>query len=368
MAVTFECGSCGAEYPWSAAVWRCACGGLLEADEPDRFDPVSIELRDPTLWRYRHALPGTDPITLGEGWTPLLPARLGGRELWLKLDTLMPTGSFKDRGASVQVTRLAEAGVEQVVEDSSGNAGGALAAYCARAGVGCSIYCPAATSPHKTRLMEAVGARVVRVPGPRQAAAEAVWAAAEKTFYASHVWDPAYRVGTATAAYEIAEQMGWRAPDSVVAPVGNGTLILGLAAGFARLRRDGVVGSVPRLYAVQAEACAPLAEAWRHAGDDPAAVTPAPTIAEGIAVARPARGAKILAAIRGTAGRVLSVGEPSIRQALSELHSRGWYVEPTSAVALAGAAVLGGELGRTTVVVLTGSGMKSGEPARDERR
>ncbi len=368
MAVTFHCRSCGAAYPWSAAVWRCACGGLLDAQEPDRFDPASVETGDPTLWRYRHALPAAEPVSLGEGWTPLLSDRLAGREVYLKLDYLMPTGSFKDRGASVQVARLVEAGVERVVEDSSGNAGGALAAYCARAGIGCGIYCPAATSPHKTRLMEAVGARVIRVPGPRQAAAEAVRAVTETTFYASHGWDPAYRVGTATAAYEIAEQLAWLAPDSVVAPVGNGTLILGLAAGFARLRRDGVVGSVPRLYAVQAEACAPLAEAWRIGGDEPAAVTPAPTIAEGIAVARPARGTRILAAIRGTAGRVLSVGESSIRQALSELHGRGWYVEPTSAVALAGAAVLGGELGRTAVVVLTGSGMKSGESVRDERR
>ncbi len=356
MDITFVCERCGAATAWPEPRWCCTCGGLLSPGALPPFDPSAIDPTDGSLWRYRHILPPVAPVTCGEGWTPLLPATIDGHALQLKLDYVNPTASFKDRGATVQVSRLAASGVTQVVEDSSGNAGAALATYCARAGLSCTIVCPATASPGKMALIEAVGARVVPVPGPREASAAAALDLARERFYASHVWDPSYLLGTATLAYEIAEQRRWRPPETLVVPVGNGSLLLGLEFGFRHLAEAGVVPHVPRLVAVQAAACAPLAALWTRA--EPAAARP--TLAEGIAVARPLRAQAILSALRRTGGRVVTVDEDDLRAATLRLHRAGWYVEPTSAAAVAALRLLDPRTERDLVVVLTGSALKAG--------
>lgn len=356
MPLDLICTACRRAWPFLAAIWRCDCGGRLAIAGEPSFDPAAIDRGEPSLWRCRHALPDLPPVSLGEGFTPLQRASLGGRECWLKLDYLQPTGSFKDRGATLLVSRLRAAGVTAVVEDSSGNAGSALAVYAARAGIRCTIYCPATTAEAKTAMMAAVGADVVRVPGPRENAAAAVREAAGH--YASHVHDPTYRLGTQTIAFEIVEQLGWRAPARVVLPVGNGSLLLGVAHGFKRLLAAGVIDHLPRLIGVQAAACAPLASAWAAGAAEPVAVRPGATVAAGVAIAAPALGGEILAAVRESEGAVVSVGDESVTRSVVAMHQTGYYLEPTAALGAAWFA------GRTdddeTVIVLTGAGWKSG--------
>jgi threonine synthase len=319
------------------------------------------------MWRYREALRVERPaaaVTMGEGMSPIVPAGGHAHDHHFKLDFTFPTGSYKDRGAAVLISKLREMGVDSVVEDSSGNAGAAIAAYAARAGMRCLIYAPASTSPGKLEQIRVFGAELRLVAGDRQATTEAVLEAAETTAYASHNWNPYFITGVKTVAFEIAEQLGWRAPDNVVAPVGFGSILLGLHRGFTELRDAGVTDAIPRLLAVQAAHCCPIHEAW-SAGDDTVGrfADPRPTLAEGIASTRPIRGRQIMAAIRETGGAVDIVTEDEITLGVRRLARAGIYVEPTSAVVVSAfdRFVERGQIsdGDTTVSILTGSGLKS---------
>ena len=314
-----------------------------------------------TIWRYSDSFGLADPeaaearLGLGEGGTPLMP---GMGDLLLKVEFVNPTLSFKDRGAAVVVAHAIEQGAERLVCDSSGNAGTAVAAYSARAGVPCTVYVPAATSNAKTLQAEAHGAYVVRVDGDRAAAADAAEEAVGRGegFYASHVWESSFLAGTKTFAFEVWEQLGRRAPERLVLPVGNGTLVLGAWLGFEELRLAGLVDEVPPITAVQAVGCAPIVAhvTGRH-------FDPAPTIADGIAIAAPPRVAEIADAVADSAGEFMTVDDVEIADARRRLAEVGWYVEPTGAVAVAAAGQLG-DRGGTTVVPLCGAGLKSPGP------
>ena len=252
-------------YPLHAPIWRGTDGALLDIDFTPRLDPAEVASRPATLWRYREALPLADdaePVTLGEALTPLVALEFAGRQVWIKQEQLFPTGSYKDRGAALLISHARAIGVRAVVEDSSGNAGSAIAAYCARAGLGCTIFVPDTTSADKLTQIRAYGATLQLIAGSREDTAAAVLAAAETTYYASHSWNPFFFHGTKTFAYELVEQLGWRAPDAVVLPAGNGTLLLGADIGFRELRAMGLIDRLPRLIAVQAAHCAPLAAAF----------------------------------------------------------------------------------------------------------
>jgi threonine synthase len=291
--------------------------------------------------------------------TPLLSLRWDGTQVLGKLEFLTPTGSFKDRGATVLLSLALQLGVTRVVEDSSGNAAAAVAAYAAAAGLACDLFVPAEASPDKLAQARAYGASVRAVPGGREAAARAAQEVAATAFYASHVWHPAFFAGTRTFAYEVWEQLGGEAPDAVVLPAGHGTLLLGCWWGFADLARWGYLTRAPRLIAVQAERCAPLAHAM--AGREPPA--PQRTVAEGIAIANPVRLRQMLRAVQETRGAVVSVPEEAITSAWRRAASAGLFVEPTAAVGLAGlsAALREGfcRPGERIVVPLTGSGLKA---------
>ena len=278
------------------------------------------------------------------------------------MEFLAPTGSFKDRGTAVLVNVLRGMGVKRVVEDSSGNAGASLAAYAARSGIEAEIYVPAYASPNKLAQIAVYRARLVKVEGPRERAAQAVQeAAAQGAYYASHYYNPFTLEGLKTIAYEIWEQLGWRAPDNLVLPVGQGTLFLGAYRGFHDLLMAGLIERLPHLFAVQAVPCAPLHEAYRRGLDDAFPIEKNETVAEGISTARPVRGRQILAAVRETGGAVLAVSDAETLRARDELARRGLYVEPTSAVAIAALLQLR-DLIKTeelTFVPLTGSGLKS---------
>ena len=211
---------------------------------------------------------------MGEGQTPMVMLDDERPGVRAKLDFVMPTLSFKDRGAAVLVTVARAVGAEQLIADSSGNAGAAIAAYAARARIRCRVYVPDATATQKLSQLTVHGAEVIRVKGSRADAASAAMQAVQESgaFYASHVWHPAFFEGTKTFAYEVWEQLGRRAPEEVFLPVGNGTLLLGAALGFADLHKAGLIDSIPRLVAVQASACNPVERAWRTGVPAPTAV------------------------------------------------------------------------------------------------
>ncbi|MFI5338990.1 MAG: pyridoxal-phosphate dependent enzyme [Candidatus Methylomirabilales bacterium] len=362
MPATLVCAACRQAASPDTLRWRCACGGLYELSAPASFPRDAMRNRPQTLWRYREALPlppTCDVVSLGEPLTPLLPwPALPGSHL--KLEFLLPTGSFKDRGAGLMLSHMKGVGVRSAVEDSSGNAAAAVAAYSARAGIACRIFVPASTSSGKLAQIATYGADLISVPGTREDVAAAARREAERTYYASHVFNPYFFHGTKTFAFEVWEQLGFRAPGQVILPVGHGTLYLGAYLGFRDLLQAGEISRLPRLIGVQAESCAPITAAWRG---QPA---PAPgiTIAEGIRIAAPDRAEAILQACRDSRGEFLTVSEEEIMLTLFQLGRAGLYVEPTAAVAPAGAlrlAAAGGlPAGECTVIPLTGSGLKAG--------
>jgi threonine synthase len=298
---------------------------------------------------------------MNEGFTPLEEIEFGGNRTLMKIDYLFPTGSYKDRGATVLMSKMKEWGVQKVVEDSSGNAGSAIAAYCARAGIECEIYVPQQTSSEKTVQIQAYGATLKKVQGSRERTAEVAMEAASKIPYASHCWNPFFLHGTKTFAFEVWEQMGWKAPDVLVLPIGHGTLFLGVYMGFKELKEAGMIKRIPRLVGVQSVFCAPLYQAFRKGWREPRPIKKKETVAEGIAIAEPVRGRQILEAIQRTDGEILAVTEKEIGMALKETGQKGHFVEPTSAATIAGLKkYLRKKRRRETVVsTLTGTGLKS---------
>jgi threonine synthase len=359
------CSNCAAAFPVTEPRWRCDCGAYLL---PLNSGLAREALRDrpPSLWRYREALGIQDSsniVTMGEGFTPLMTTRMYGGRVALKLDYLCPTGSYKDRGSAVMISKLKEWGVRTIVEDSSGNAGASIAAYAALAGIRAEIYIPESTSAGKAAQIGMYGANLVKVPGSREDAAMAAWEAAHRIFYASHNWSPYFLTGMKTAAYEIAEQLSWETPDCIITPAGGGGLLVGLYLGFIDLLTAGITRAVPRLAAVQSANCDPIYRSWPAGLDDVPAVEKRPPSAEGISVAKPVRGPSILRAIRDSGGVVTTVTGEAIWDTVEELGRQGVYVEPTAAAAPAALGSLrkNGFIGEDdrVVIVLTGSGLKA---------
>jgi threonine synthase len=360
------CTKCNRSFPLAEKIWKCPCGGLLDLEFQSAFPIEKIKARKPTLWRYREALPVEKEesiISFDEGFTPLLPVDFEGRSVWVKQDHLFPTGSYKDRGASVLMSKVKELGICRVVEDSSGNAGCAIAAYSAKGGIQSEIYVPAGTSPGKLAQIEAYGAVLKKIPGSRKDTARAVWEAAQKDYYASHSWNPFFFHGTKTFAFEVWEQLGWKAPDTILVPVGNGTLLLGAFIGFGELLEAGMIREIPRVIGVQSVHCAPLARAYREGLKEIPKVQPQDTLAEGIAIAEPVRGKQILEAVKKSGGSFLSVQEEEVKRALRLAGRKGFYIEPTAAATVAGVLqyLKRSDPEETIVSVFTGHGLKATE-------
>ena len=356
----YQCVDCGRTYPETAsAPYRCGCGGALRlADPPSPPGPPAdwqVD-RDDGLWALE-LLPVERRVTLGEGWTPLVSAP--DRAATYKLEGLFPTASFKDRGAAVTVSQAVALGVDRVIEDSSGNAGAAVATYAARAGIDAEIFVPADAKAGKLSAIERSGATVRRVEGTREDVTEACVASVERSdaWYASHAWRPSFLEGTATFAYEVATQRNWTVPDAVVTPLGHGTLFLGAYLGFERLYQAGWTDRVPRLYGVQAAGVAPVV-ADRHGQ---AAAAGANELADGIQIHDPVRAGEIRTALEATGGDVVAVDRETTAAEHRRLDRRGLYVEPTCAVAPAGLDILRqrGDIGpnEDVVVPLTGNGL-----------
>ncbi|XYD09260.1 threonine synthase [Methylobacterium sp. NMS12] len=355
----------GATYPIETPRWRSETGGPLMITDLPGIGRAEIDTGQRSLWRYAAALPVAvaDPVSLGEGCTPLVRRPWRGGHAHFKLEWFAPSGSFKDRGASVMLSVLRQQGIDAVLEDSSGNGGAAVATYAAAAGMRAKILVPASTSPAKTVQMRAAGAAVELIPGTRQDTADAAVRQAEEIFYASHNWQAHFLQGTKTLAYELWEDLGFTAPDAVIIPCGAGSNILGCDIGFSELLRRGAITRLPRLYAVQPAHCAPLHAGFEAGAADFVPVTPRPTLAEGASIAQPVRGREVLAALRRSGGGTVAVSEDAIEAALMELARSGLYVEPTCAMAAAALTDLTARGAirpdETTVVVLTGTGIKA---------
>lgn len=360
----FYCPECGRTYSIDPTLWRCECGSPLDLQFSPHFPIKKILRRGPTLWRYRDAIPierDQSILSYGEGLTPLEEMEFNGHRVWIKIDYLFPTGSYKDRGATVLISKVKELGIKRVVEDSSGNAGSAIAAYCAKAGIHCDIYVPQATSTGKLVQIQMFGATLKRIEGSRERTAQVTMAAAEKAYYASHCWNPYFFHGTKTFAFEVWEQLGYTSPDTLVLPVGHGTLLLGAFIGFKELKETGKVKKIPRLIGVQSAACAPLYQAWLKGSNELPAIQKGETMAEGIAIAQPVRGKQILRAIKETGGEILTVTESEIKTGLKEMARKGHFIEPTSAATIAGLKKYVKKKREKEVIVstLTGTGLKA---------
>ena len=372
----FICSACGKSYDEKELLWRCPCGAHFSLDKSFSMNRSMIDGNYHGFWRYHRALPIEDvdsAVKMGEQFTPLIKRGWNGGEIYFKYD-ILPTGSYKDRGVAVMLNRLRELGVRSVYEDSSGNAGASIAGYCAAAGIPCEVIVPESTSRGKCVQIEAYGAALTKIPGPRNATSMAAEERGENScdkhenIYASHNWSPYFAHGVKTWAFEIWEQLFLTSsgePDAVVVPAGQGSLVLGAWYAFGDLMRGGAVKKIPRIYAVQGSSCAPIYDAWsRGLQNVPDAEPPeGKCIAEGIVSTHIIRGAELLDAIRRSGGAALAVDDEKTVEALLKLAKIGIYVEPTSAVAAAAIDELyaSGRVlpGECIVVLLSSSGLKT---------
>jgi len=348
-----RCSGCGSAFPKRAIPHRCVdCGGLYELGDTRPGVHVNGE---PGIWCFPSLQKlHVEPVSLGEGGTPLLEATAFGRTVYMKCEFANPTGSFKDRGMTALVSVMKDRGVRRAVEDSSGNAGASFAAYAARAGIEAEVYVPVTASGSKIRQIAVHGAKIITVGGGRRKAAEAAEEAARGgRAYASHAASPFCLAGYRTCARELAEQLKG-SPGSVIIPLGQGGLLLGLAGGFGELLQEGAIRTVPRLVGVQSAACAPFCQ---PAGSPTA--NPRPTVAEGVAVDQPLRAAAVRGAVAASGGRFVSVEEDAIIPGRDGLAHLGFYVEPTSALVWDALRQVADDLADPIVLVLTGAGYKS---------
>ena len=298
-------------------------------------------------------------VTLGEGDTPLISGTFNGHSVHYKMESLNPTGSYKDRGTAVLLSFLRSRGITEAVEDSSGNAGASFAAYAAKLEMKAHIYAPESTSGPKRTQIEMYGADLIRIPGPRAEAAKAVLDAVSRgAVYASHAYMPFGLTGIATIAYEIADSLG-RSPKTVIAPVGHGGLLYGIILGFEALLKAGVISDLPYFVGVQPENCSPLVHAYRGGKDTADKLVISPTMAEGTSVSHPVRGDAILKKLIHGKGTLVTATEIEIGKTYQLLAKQGIYCEPTSALSLTPLLNDKIESNGPVVAVLTGSGFKT---------
>ena len=359
---SIHCVNCGIAYPAIGVPYLCPnCGGVFDYAVSPAFAKELVEDRLPGIWRFRHSFDlfdGAPIVTLGEGNTPLIWDDDEDKTIGFKLESLNPTGSYKDRGTAVLVSQLLARKVRRAVEDSSGNAGASFAAYAARSGLEAEIYVPGYASGPKRNQIEAMGAHLVAVPGPRSAAAEAVIKAASRgNAYASHAYLPFGMAGIATIAYELWEELG-DFSGTVIAPVGHGSLLLGILRGFKTLYENGYLKKLPFFVGVQAETCAPIYLTSKSGKTKVMDVEEGATLAEGVRVKKPVRGSMLIEEMNKAKGIFTVIGEQLLVESFEELCSRGIYVEPTSALVWGAVKQLRKSLPEPIILILTGSGLK----------
>jgi threonine synthase len=376
---TLVCPKCKKSYDHREIQQLCQCGSplLVEYDlerAAQIVNPGTIRNRPPTLWRYRELLPVLDErniISMGEGFTPLTPLVTIAKKydlgkLYMKDEGVIPTGTFKARGASVGVSKARELGATEVAMPTNGNAGAAWAAYAARAGIRAHILMPE-DAPRITRNETvAAGARVHLVRGLISDCGKILARSipVHGWYDVSTLKEP-YRIeGKKTMGYEIAEQLGWQVPDLIAYPTGGGVGIIGIYKALEEMRRLGWIGDkLPRLVAVQAEGCAPIVEAYRKKASESEFFPNSHTIAFGINVPKALGDFLVLDALYKTEGCAVAVDDSEIKDTLLELASlEGTFVCPEGAAVMAGLKKLRAadwlKAGETAVLLNTGAGIK----------
>ncbi len=378
-----ECTYCGKTYSAEELHTVCpACGKVLYARYDldaarKHFSRDDLLRRAGNMWRWFELMPVRDAnnvVTLGEGYTPLLPARTLGRKfgaahLYIKEEGLNPTGSFKARGLSAAVSKAKELGVRAIGMPSAGNAGSALAAYGARAGMHISVFIPEDTPAMMQREGAVYGAHVYLVKGLINDAGKIVrdYAATRGWFDVSTLKEPYRAEGKKTMGFELAEQFDWELPDAILYPTGGGTGIVGMWKAFAELERLGWIGAKrPKMISVQAEGCAPIVKAFHDGARHAKLWQNAHTIAPGIRVPAAIADYLILDALRASSGTGVTISDQEILDAMYELaRAEGIFAAPEGAATYAGYKKLieKGFLKPEDTVVLfnTGSGLKTAE-------
>lgn len=334
-----------------------ACGKALVAEYDlvrarKELSPGEFATREGSLWRYRQLLPVSDDssiISLGEGWTPLIRAArlgtaLGLERLFLKEDGLNPTGSFKARGIAVAVSRAIELGIREVAMPSAGNAGGALAAYAARAGMKAHIFVPRDTPVVNVGEVSLFGAEVELVEGVISDAAKRMSERnqGKKWFDMSTMKEPYRLEGKKTMGFELAEQFGWELPEVIIYPTGGGTGLIGMWKAFHELGALGWIPSGrPRMVAVQATGCAPIVRAFNEKKTESTFWEGAQTVASGLRVPKPFADTMILQAINESGGCAVAVSDADLLVEMKNVPSlEGVFLCPEGAAAVAAARQL----------------------------
>ena len=371
-----QCTQCHRFFHEEAPLGRCPkCQGLLDT-VLDETVLSHYSKRQPgndvqSMWKFNMFLPvkaGTIPVTAGEGNTPLRPVRSYPQlhSVWLKDETRNPTGTFKDRGASLAVTRLSQLRVRKLVLASEGNAGSSFALYSQMAGINCHLYLPSDANNAKVELSKKLGAQVTKVKGTISEAGRHAAEVAEKTgaYNASTFVTPFRHDGKGTMALEICQQQGWESPDYIVYPVGGGVGLVGMWKMFKILHRLGWIRRRPRIIAVQPTGCAPVVDAYNKGRMEVPEWKSPKTIAKGLKIPKPLAGAWILKSLRESRGLALKVSDVEIHRAMLNVAKRdGLLIEPSSAAAFAAIPKLHetGTVDRkdSVVVIATGSGLKT---------
>lgn len=367
--MVLRCVVCGREYPEDEVRYRCDCGGLLEVViDLDKVDTSIFNGRDIKLWKYESWLPVKKRVSLEEGGTPLY--RLSNLENELKSEGALckneganPTGSFKDRGMTVGVSKALELGMDKVICASTGNTSASLAAYAAKAGIKAYVLIPSGKIA-LGKLAQAIihGAKVIPIKGNFDDALRiVVEASRELGIYMLNSINPFRLEGQKTIAYEIYDQLG-KVPDNIILPVGNAGNISAIWKGFKEMYEAGVIDELPRMIGIQAEGASPLVKAWKEKKKFQPEENPE-TVASAIRIGNPANWIKAWKAVEESGGLFESVSDEEILRAQRLLASReGLFVEPASAASLAGLIKLleSGEISRNEsyILITTGHGLK----------
>ncbi len=363
------CKECGLEYQLDETLNRCRiCHGswdiVFDYDEIKKLILKESFLRQPiSHWKYWMFYPTQDitkRITLGEGGTQLLQSnKFDFEDLWLKIETTNPTGSFKDRGSTIEITRAKELNVASVCCASTGNMGASVAAYCAKAGISCKIFLPTNVSKVKIKQIKVYGATISRVKGSyTQALKSCEEYSKENKIYL--VGDYPYRgEGEKSVGFEIADQLNWSVPDYIIIPMGNGTLIYAIWDAFVDMKKVGLIDYLPKMVGVQASGCSPIVDAWKKDLKGVKPLNKSKTLASAIDCPSPLDGVKALEAIRKSHGFAETVTDKELTETREELaRKEGIFAELAGIASVTATTKLRKELDGKIICIISGSGLK----------
>ena len=345
-ATVLKCFHCQKEYPLSSLNTYAVCCNqplIVEYDLSQEFLKESLQFRQNNMWRYSEILPvlkKSNIITLGEGMTPLfslnkLADRYGFSDLLLKDESFNPTGSFKARGLSMAISKAKEFGIKHCIIPTAGNAGGALAAYCAKADIKCTVVMPRHTPGIFKQECELYGAELILIDGLiNDCAKKATEINRNNQYFDISTLKEPYRLeGKKTMGYEIAEQLNWKLPDVIIYPAGGGTGLIGIWKAFKEMiSMRWIKGPLPRMIAVQAEKCAPILYALKDPVNWKRNFMPKATIANGLAVPYPFGMNMMLQVLKESGGTALAIGEEEIVSGVKEIaKTEGLLISPEGA-------------------------------------